>query len=88
MITGSALDASSSMLTAVEFLDPRAVGLSGAAGWYRLVAPRLDVWVGDGLVAGARPGVTAASSQMSHPGPSGHLLSHVTNVRGTSRPAL
>lgn len=45
------------MLTAVD-LDPRAAGPSGTAGWYRLTAPPFDTWAGNGLVAGARPGVT------------------------------
>lgn len=57
-----------SMLTAVEILDPRAADSSGCAGWYRLAAPQLDVWAGDGLVAGTRPGVTARLCH-ARPGP-------------------
>lgn len=60
MITTASLTGSAPMLTAVEFLDPRAADHSGAAGWYRHAAPQLDVWAGDGLVAGARPDVTAS----------------------------
>lgn len=80
MIANSSLDAPSSMLTAVEILDPRAAGPSGAAGWYRHVAPQFDVWAGNGLVAGARPDVTVAGLQVSHLGLPGHLVSHVSSV--------
>jgi len=85
MIANSALDAPSSMLTAVEILDPRAAGPSGAAGWYRHVAPQLDVWAGDGLVAGARPDVTAPG--VSHPPAQAHLLSVSPAAREKVGPA-